>query len=170
MLHYPELRETAIQKIWKDMRERLEDICPDIILTEPAETYIMESKEVQKTRWNGRQVRNAFQTAITLAEYEATKGTKDKDQKIKVQKRHFEEEVKLSRQFDAYMTNTLGGSGESLANALVSRRVMVKVRNAGQRTRGKIRGPHRRTTISGSRFSFPFACTNQCISSCCEVV
>ncbi|KAK8211519.1 hypothetical protein M8818_003172 [Zalaria obscura] len=83
MLHYPELRETAIQKIWKDMRERLEDICPDIILTEPAETYIMESKEVQKTRWNGRQVRNAFQTAITLAEYEATKGTKDKDQKIK---------------------------------------------------------------------------------------
>ncbi|RPA81277.1 hypothetical protein BJ508DRAFT_306780 [Ascobolus immersus RN42] len=49
--------------------------------------------------WNGRQIRNAFQTAIALAENEAQK---TEDRTI-LRPRHFETVVQASIQFDKYM-------------------------------------------------------------------
>ncbi|CZS94021.1 uncharacterized protein RAG0_04060 [Rhynchosporium agropyri] len=88
--------------------------------------FKVKSKEIQKfarshfkrlekaglATWNGRQIRNAFQTAITLAEYSsrqpgAESTTLGKDQ--------FQIVADASKDFDSYMKKTLGNSEAEVA-------------------------------------------------------
>ena len=41
-----------------------------------AKKYILSDDVLQDTEWNGREIRNAFQTAVALAEYEAATSQK----------------------------------------------------------------------------------------------
>jgi hypothetical protein len=74
-----------------------------------------------------RQIRNALQTAIALAEYEAgeevTKyGDKHKPQ-VELSSTHFQVVADASHNFDMYLRSTLGGATE----ADVARREMTRV-------------------------------------------
>lgn len=78
-------------------------------------------RENEEGRWNGRQIRNAFQTAIALAEYEARDGTADTDPEtdrederriVTLRRSHFEKVAGTVRDFDMYMKETLGMTHE----------------------------------------------------------
>jgi hypothetical protein len=84
----------------------MERVRPGITLSEQAETYILEHKEMRRTKWNGRQIRNAFQTAVALAEYE--QNPDGKKPRFIVSRKHFQTVVELSRKFEEYMEKTRG--------------------------------------------------------------
>lgn len=66
----------------------------------------------QNAIWNGRQIRNAFQTATALAEYDAWELNKhniakgDPADRPKLDRKHFELLAKTSLDFDLYMKET----------------------------------------------------------------
>ncbi|CAI6014222.1 unnamed protein product [Clonostachys chloroleuca] len=64
--------------------------------------------------WNGRQIRNAFQTAIALVEYGVSQ-MQPGDPKPSLGKKHFEVVVEGSRQFDEYLMRTLQGRDADIA-------------------------------------------------------
>jgi len=66
-----------------------------------------------RTRWNGRQIRNAFHIAIALAENDAAekaKAAKDdkKPPKPTLRAKHFQVVEEASSKFDEYLTTVLG--------------------------------------------------------------
>lgn len=90
-LYYPPLDEDKTMKVWRVYINRVRS-SGIINIDYEDEASIMEFAEeeyAEGRRWNGRQIRNFFQTAISLASYDATKwrqrsiddGCVDKDSK-----------------------------------------------------------------------------------------
>lgn len=80
-LYYPKLSKTQTIKIWENNLDRLQDInalrkasgLPAIGYDEEEILDWVHEKR-KELGWNGRQIRNAFQTAVALAEFEAKVG------------------------------------------------------------------------------------------------
>lgn len=106
-------------KIWQNLIGTMEILRPDIQLSPTAQTYILENKEVQNTKWNGRQIRNAFQTAVALAEYEQNPDGKKKQ--FTVGLKHFKKVVELSRKFEEYMVTAKGANDSEIMAASMTR-------------------------------------------------
>lgn len=63
-----------------------------------------ESDKVKELEWNGREIRNAFQTAVSLAEFEASEDPNfDPEGPVVVESGHFEKVCKMSKSFKDYM-------------------------------------------------------------------
>ena len=113
-LFYPELKLTPTLKVWKmnlaRTRENLKhvEIEEDGIM-EFAEKQYKKAKKDKTGRWNGRQIRNAFQTAIALAEWDLKI---EKTKTAKLTRARFEKVEKVSREFDLYLNRTNGGANE----------------------------------------------------------
>lgn len=83
--------------------------------TDPSNPFALELKI---TRWNGRQIRNAFQTAIALADYDATEimhnrfersDTKDlPPARPRVTVDHFRKVANAASDFDRYLKDIFG--------------------------------------------------------------
>jgi hypothetical protein len=86
-------------------------------------------KENKKARWNGRQIRNSFHTAVAMAEFRARDAKTDtgydhhKDVMIRVGKEEFEKIAKTAKEFNAYMTETLLANADTIASREGWRRV-----------------------------------------------
>ncbi|KAI1328142.1 hypothetical protein F5Y16DRAFT_398785 [Xylariaceae sp. FL0255] len=65
--------------------------------------------------WNGRQIRNAFQAAIALVEYES-QHTKDGDPKPALGAAQFQIIADSSKEFDRYLSSTLGAPEADIAH------------------------------------------------------
>ncbi|KAI8315176.1 Lon protease [Colletotrichum sp. SAR11_240] len=99
-LYYPDFSEDERQRVWKTFIDKLaRERGETIRLTMDAKEYI-ESTRMQSLKWNGREIRNAFQTAVALAEYEADK---DSEGRIKVKDDHLKAVVDLSKDFKSYL-------------------------------------------------------------------
>lgn len=62
-------------------------------------------------RWNGRQIKNAFQTAIALADWDSLKGSSGGDSRLfepQLERRHFETVSMASTHFDRYLSEVWG--------------------------------------------------------------
>ncbi|KAF9871018.1 ATPase [Colletotrichum karsti] len=99
-LYYPDFTDDERQKVWRTFiaklaRERGETIR----LTIDAKEYI-EATQKHGIKWNGREIRNAFQTAVALAEYDAEK---DSEGKIMVKDYHLKAVIELSKDFKGYL-------------------------------------------------------------------
>ncbi|KUI58146.1 ATPase family AAA domain-containing protein 3B [Cytospora mali] len=74
-LHYKRLTDSDRARIWAHNFDRLErDSHGKVYVTAGAREYVDspgKDKEVNGLRWNGREIRNALQTAVALAEAEA---------------------------------------------------------------------------------------------------
>lgn len=86
-----------------------------------AKEYILNDPEVRELKWNGREIRNAFQTAISLAGYQASKeetwDSEDEKKVVTVGIEHFRSVVMMSREFHSYMNSiTMLGEDERAAN------------------------------------------------------
>ncbi|KAI0427951.1 hypothetical protein F5Y09DRAFT_314758 [Xylaria sp. FL1042] len=64
--------------------------------------------------WNGRQIRNAFQAAIALAEYDSRQ-TKEGDPRPTLGEAQFNIVAESSREFDRYLISTLGAADSDIA-------------------------------------------------------
>lgn len=62
--------------------------------------------------WNGRQIRNAFQTAVALAEYNASNSASSSGPIPILDRKYFQQVAKTSREFDEYLKSTWGGEDE----------------------------------------------------------
>lgn len=79
-----------------------------------------------KHHWNGRQIKNAFQTAVALAEWDYTDAVqnkeKEKDSRPLLEARHFDIVATASRKFDKYLTETRGKTDKDSAKTKLLRR------------------------------------------------
>ena len=128
-LFYPPLTLKQTKCIWTDHIKRLDrrkkrpiTMNQDQLVKFGREHYKSLENEKHK-RWNGRQIRNAFQTAVAIAEYE----TVDMRQKgytgnpeLKVQ--HLETIVRTSSEFDEYMRKTHSGRTDEQIAAMANLR------------------------------------------------
>ncbi|KAF5522806.1 ATPase family AAA domain-containing protein 3-B [Colletotrichum aenigma] len=99
-LYYPDFSDDERQRVWQTFIDKLAREKGDTMrLTLNATEYI-ESLRNQRLKWNGRDIGNAFQTAIALAEYDAEK---DREGRIMVKDDHLRAVVELSKDFKGYL-------------------------------------------------------------------
>ena len=103
-LYYPPLDHHMSEKVWRLNIRRTQMSKPDLSLEEDEIMYWSSEEFLQCGRerrqaWNGRQIHNAFQTAIALAEYDG--GTQ-------LRASHFDLVAKASKQFDNYLAHIHG--------------------------------------------------------------
>ncbi|XXG99264.1 hypothetical protein Hte_005601 [Hypoxylon texense] len=124
-LRYPKVKLKATLDIWKGCLDRIErdnqsrDIKVEFDrheLLEFAEEHYQQHHK-KRTTWNGRQIRNAFQTAIALGQYERTAkmkkkhltsdealaSGKDKWRVVKLTRKNLETIAETAYDFDKYM-------------------------------------------------------------------
>lgn len=107
-----------------------------------AKDHYFELKKAGAGSWNGRQIRNAFQTAIALAEFEAAeRGDGDEKKYVPdLNEGHFAKVAAVSQEFDKYLRSTLGGQSDADVARLEQLRVddfHQLVRNHKKKTKGK---------------------------------
>ncbi|CAI0653597.1 unnamed protein product [Colletotrichum noveboracense] len=134
-LYYPELSEEKTRKVFKInmdlIRERFALKKRQIIIEEmdigafAAQHYINHPS----ARWNGRQIRNACQTALALAEYQAQGGRHDAimkpDAVINLAVEHFETVRAAYLKFAEYMNKIYGTNAARKAKEGKLRAILI---------------------------------------------
>lgn len=129
-------------KIWKTNLQRLKennqhrsgrDIAP--IIFSDKKIIFWVKKHWEEIQWNGRQIRNAFQTAVALSEFEARKSNPNRfDDSSKTSPvlttDHFKKLARASAQFSEYLLETHGDDEDERA-------VLDKMRAAPTRKKFK---------------------------------
>ncbi|KAM7194251.1 hypothetical protein V8F33_007397 [Rhypophila sp. PSN 637] len=123
-LYYPDLDLRQTMDIWAMNIRRLEKVeeeraktskgivQPLGISTTGILEFAHEAFQSQKeNRWNGRQIRNAFQVAASLARYEARKD----DRPPKMTVKHFRKIYNVTEDFDRFMYETRGKTPAGMA-------------------------------------------------------
>lgn len=116
VLYYKYLTDDMRKKIWNGFFEKLKrDMASNdltnkkgtrrIEINKYARDYVLNDREVKELEWNGREIRNALQTAISLASYKAPKEGKPLDSVIEVEEDHFRSVVQMSKKFKKYLTD-----------------------------------------------------------------
>ena len=107
-LYYPPLGSEATLAIWTVNLDNIRKHLPDVVLDEDkildyAWEHFHQRKKDKLVPWDGRQIRNAFQTALALAEFDQGDG-----KAVKLTKYHFEKVTQASEDFDQYLQDTRG--------------------------------------------------------------
>ncbi|KAK8128975.1 hypothetical protein PG984_010083 [Apiospora sp. TS-2023a] len=115
VIYYEDLGEPQRRQIWKQFFDKLERERKNSIIVESrAKHFVINDSEMRKMTWNGREIRNAFQTAVSLAEYRFYfEGGKDDSDKIVLDKMDFEQVCQMSLDFKAYLTQVHSGDDEN---------------------------------------------------------
>lgn len=118
-LYYADLDEDSTFRVWTMNLDRLRKSGRNMYVND--EQIKAFAKHHWKNgsddrRWNGRQIRNAFQTAIALAEYEYHEKCKECEEtgdkkpiKPALLDRHFQAVADTSAEFSDYLTSVMGG-------------------------------------------------------------
>ncbi|KAJ4387560.1 hypothetical protein N0V93_008155 [Gnomoniopsis smithogilvyi] len=126
-LYYPHLTERQTLKIWKTNLARLKDINKERVGSDRLPITFDDKKIIKWVKkhwvtiqWNGRQIRNAFQTAMALAEFKAkqSKATNSggaEDAPL-LDTEHFKLLATASAQFSEYLRVTHGDDEEEVAH------------------------------------------------------
>ncbi|KAL8640750.1 MAG: hypothetical protein Q9228_002361 [Teloschistes exilis] len=125
-LYYPVLDKRATLKIWKMNLDRL-DRSKKSMEVEADEIYgyarnhYRELHRKGKTTWNGRQIKNAFQTAIALAEFDANQRHRGGGGKPVLRLEYFKVVAQAAEDFDDYLYGLHGGTEGDLAKRYIQR-------------------------------------------------
>jgi hypothetical protein len=107
-LYYPPFSKRRALEVWQKNVNRIKrDNETSKAPVELKEKKIMKFAKAQweaGSRWNGRQIKNAFQTAVALADWDSLKKSKDGPSKLKLRIKHFEAVVEASNHFESYLT------------------------------------------------------------------
>ncbi|KAF5661965.1 ATPase family AAA domain-containing protein [Fusarium circinatum] len=120
-LYYPKLSKRQTRTIWENNIERLHGI-NEKRQSEQAPIIDFDSKKILKwvdlnwevLQWNGRQIKNAFQTALALAEFQA-KHSRDPDAERTLEVKHFRTIADATTRFNEYLLATHGFDEEETA-------------------------------------------------------
>jgi SpoVK/Ycf46/Vps4 family AAA+-type ATPase len=111
-LYYPEFTDSERQRVWQTFIDKLaRDRGQRIRVSIDAKEFI-RGKAMREVRWNGREIRNAFQTAVALAEYE---DVRDEEGRVVLTDGHLRSIVDMSRSFQRYLDETHGADEEKRA-------------------------------------------------------
>ncbi|KAI4863989.1 hypothetical protein F4820DRAFT_470922 [Hypoxylon rubiginosum] len=114
---YESLDEEARGQIWNNLFRKLKDDHkhggPEIRYEYDAKEYVKRSKEINTLEWNGREIRNAFQSAVALAIYDSKtareRGASEEDAIPEVKEKHLKQIADMSTAFKSYMVSTHDG-------------------------------------------------------------
>lgn len=115
-LFYPALSWTQTEAIWTKHLNRLEKRRDITVKREEILKFANAEFDKQVSRhgfgWNGRQIRNAFQTAVALAEHDACRLATDAEHPPKTDLRcdFFEKVAEAAVQFDEYLMSVYNHS------------------------------------------------------------
>lgn len=101
-LHYKTLTEEHRKKIWEKNFNRLNKE-GNVTIDTATIIYAVSDPDVVAVKWNGREIRNAFQTAVALAQFEARKAGLER---VLLKVEHLKRVVMMSKQFKNYITST----------------------------------------------------------------
>jgi len=108
VMGFEKLGDNTRTSIWRSFFKKLRDEMKEITVSEEAEAYVLNDPEIVGMDWNGREIRNAFQTAIALAEYEVSEreGYDEEKDGVVVNAAHFKRVMEISRNFKSYVEKT----------------------------------------------------------------
>lgn len=137
-LYYPKLDRKQTKQIWSmnlkrvaDLNKKREAIGQPTIDIRHQQIVKFVKKNWETLSWNGRQIRNAFQTAVALAEFDVRNeapGTRPV-----MSKGQFKTIAKASMQFDDYLFLTHGKSDEATNARREQNRWDYKVQRRAER-------------------------------------
>ncbi|RGP77951.1 p-loop containing nucleoside triphosphate hydrolase [Fusarium longipes] len=104
IIHYEKLTSEGQKKVWMQFFDKLDYDREDIKVTRRAKDYILEDEAITEMDWNGREIRNAFQTAVALADYRFQQGSSNQKQPT-LDQRDFEQVCEMMKQFKSYLVN-----------------------------------------------------------------
>lgn len=115
-LYYPPLNWLTTDKIWRNLIRRAKEAkveCNDNALIEFA--YKLREDQHSKPNttgptWNGRQIRNAFQSALALARNESVAAQKPT---VQLETRHFRTVAEVSNEFNQYILRVKSGRSDA---------------------------------------------------------
>ncbi|KAL8775355.1 MAG: hypothetical protein Q9209_000363 [Squamulea sp. 1 TL-2023] len=107
-IEYKRLTNKYRQIIWEKNIDRL--LNHRVSVSDKARDYAYFDEEVLGLEWNGREIRNALQTAMSLAEYESEEKGQDS---VRIKRTHLERVVKLSGSFQEYIASMHRGRTDS---------------------------------------------------------
>jgi hypothetical protein len=121
-LYYPNWQFEDRQKIWKSFMTKLKtERQQHIRVTMGAKEYIL-GPAMEKLDLNGREIRNAFQTAVALAEFEQNK---DEEGTILLEEHHVQQVADMSRDFRMYLDELHRTYLRAFAHFLVHQRLIL---------------------------------------------
>ncbi|KAJ4247113.1 hypothetical protein NW762_013251 [Fusarium torreyae] len=106
IIHYEKLTAEGRMKIWKQFFDKLDNDREDFKTTRRAKDYVLGDGEISQMEWNGREIRNAFQTAVALADYRflQNRDSSNREQPT-LDQRDFEQVCAMMQQFKSYLIN-----------------------------------------------------------------
>ena len=134
-LYYPKLNEASTKGIWEKNISRLKASGMDIDIEEDKiRRFIDKHWELNRNkpsrRWNGRQIKNAFQTAIALAKWDFDDGGRSTELKRPFLKAaHFNRVAQTSAHFDDYIRDIHGIQEEDDAYGILAGRETLRQDN-----------------------------------------
>ncbi|GLA83351.1 hypothetical protein AtubIFM56815_007543 [Aspergillus tubingensis] len=110
------------KKIWKNFLDKLHGEQRGKIRVTPACAHFLMGNEMSAMDWNGREIRNALQTAIALAEYDM-RGSEyyHEGDEITVESDHFKKVMEMNRSFRNYMNSIKKDTEEKRAQVYYGR-------------------------------------------------
>lgn len=115
-LYYPPLDWNTTKEIWRVNLRRSKDRvdADEFAILRFAKKHFNSHQGT--FRWNGRQIFNAFQTAIALAEFDQEKA--DGNHRPKLMEEHFSQVAKTSKKFEDYLQEVHGGEDDAQINSM----------------------------------------------------
>ncbi|KAI0890589.1 uncharacterized protein GGS22DRAFT_151326 [Annulohypoxylon maeteangense] len=117
-LYYPQLDRKQSRKIWKVNFRRLKEINEERAKLDHPPIKIDKEKilryadlNFEELHWNGRQIRNAFQSALALAEFKVQDTSKSPILSVE----QFDTIAQASHEFDHYLLTTHGFDEDKMA-------------------------------------------------------
>ncbi|KAF2453269.1 hypothetical protein BDY21DRAFT_293312 [Lineolata rhizophorae] len=100
-IHYPDFSDGHRADVWASFFRRLEqERGSKLVISDAVRKYVTSSAEVRAVKWNGREIRNAFQTSVALAEQEEDK---DGEGRVILKESHVRNIVRMSGAFKKYL-------------------------------------------------------------------
>ncbi|KAG6356461.1 hypothetical protein INS49_015849 [Diaporthe citri] len=115
VIRYENLSDKDRATIWTQFFNKLQaERGKYITISRKAKRYVLEDEEVTKIPWNGREIRNAFQTAVAFAEYRFAHTPADqRDEKACLEEEDFAKVCEMTGAFKHYL-RSISGRDESM--------------------------------------------------------
>ncbi|KAL3428950.1 P-loop containing nucleoside triphosphate hydrolase protein [Aspergillus tetrazonus] len=126
-LYYPKLEERQTKEIWEKNIQRIKESNLNLDMEEKkirrfADQHWQRNLDRPTRRWNGRQIKNAFQTAIALANWEFyDEKNVAKLERPLLKAKHFQYVAKITAHFDDYISDIYGTFDEDTYSFLAAR-------------------------------------------------
>lgn len=110
-IRYNNLEGKDLARIWEGFFKKVakdENIMHKIIITPKTRAWVTQQSQIETYKsFNGRDIRNALQTAITLAEFEHQENVMEagasSSEPVYVEREHFERVLELTSSFRNYV-------------------------------------------------------------------